>query len=189
MKSLGTCARVAFSLSCGCVCTVRLQACLNLVLWSSEEVGPSSIVNGVSTYVLTQPLPAVGWRGALRRAHLRAGLAAAAAAAAAALAVLPIVSGWPSIPALLPPLAPWCMRGVSGGLRPLLGGHQGTELCGCCARAVPTRGRWSHAGFLGEITFPGANDRNFIFTTQVSIIPNTFPFADCVGAGCKGFLV
>jgi hypothetical protein len=39
------------------------QACLNLCLWSHEVVGPTSVVNGTSTYVLTQPLPAVGWRG------------------------------------------------------------------------------------------------------------------------------
>jgi hypothetical protein len=27
------------------------------------------------------------------------------------------------------------------------------------------------------------------FTTEVSIVPNTFPFADCSGVGCNGTLV
>lgn len=82
------------------------NACLNLCLWAHEEVGPTSVVNGTSTYVLTQPLPAVGWRG-----------------------------------------------------------------------------------FLGELWFAGPNGKYWVFTTQVSIIPNTFPFPDCSGAGCLGGLV
>jgi len=44
-------------------------------------------------------------------------------------------------------------------------------------------------GFLGELRFPGPAGMEYIMTTQVSIIPNTFPFPDCVGAGCKATLV
>ena len=33
----------------------------------------------------------------------------------------------------------------------------------------------------------GPND--FYFTSPVSVIPNTYPFPDCHGAGCKGSLV
>jgi len=82
------------------------KSCLNLVLWFPELVGPTSVENGLYTYVLSQPLPASGWRG-----------------------------------------------------------------------------------FLGEIYFPAPNGKSFIFTTQVSIIPNTFPYPDCSGAGCYGVLV
>ncbi len=39
------------------------NACLNLCLWDSESIGPTSVVNGVYTYVLSQTLPAVGWCG------------------------------------------------------------------------------------------------------------------------------
>ena len=44
-------------------------------------------------------------------------------------------------------------------------------------------------GFLGEMWFTGPNGKYWVFTTQVSIIPTTFPFPDCVGAGCYGGLV
>ena len=44
-------------------------------------------------------------------------------------------------------------------------------------------------GFLGELWFPAPNGKYWVLTTQVSIIPNTFPFADCEGAGCYGGLV
>ena len=39
------------------------SACINPVLWESEDVAPNSVDNGVYTYVLTQPLPPIGWRG------------------------------------------------------------------------------------------------------------------------------
>jgi hypothetical protein len=45
------------------------------------------------------------------------------------------------------------------------------------------------SGFLGELWFAGPNGKYWVFTTQVSIIPNTFPFPDCSGAGCLGGLV
>jgi hypothetical protein len=63
------------------------QACLNLCLWAHEEVGPTSVVNGTSTYVLTQPLPAVGWRGAWW-----------------ALAVAVVCVGYPVVPVVPPRL-------------------------------------------------------------------------------------
>lgn len=45
-------------------------------------------------------------------------------------------------------------------------------------------------GFLGELYFPGPNGMDFIFTTQVQIIPNTFPNHKCNSvAECRGFLV
>jgi len=83
------------------------NACVNPVLWGYEDLAPTSVSNGVYTYVLTQPLPPQGfWRG-----------------------------------------------------------------------------------FLGELRYPGPNGMEFIFTTQVSIIPNTYPFPDCKGPACKGTLV
>jgi hypothetical protein len=45
------------------------------------------------------------------------------------------------------------------------------------------------SAFLGELHYPGPNGQEYIMTTQVSIIPNTFPFPKCVGYGCKGNLV
>jgi hypothetical protein len=44
--------------------TKDAEVCWNVCLWVSETVGPSSVQDGVYTYILTQPLPAVGWRGA-----------------------------------------------------------------------------------------------------------------------------
>jgi hypothetical protein len=35
---------------------------------------------------------------------------------------------------------------------------------------------------------PSGGD-NFYFTSGVSVIPNTYPFPDCVGEGCYGSLV
>jgi hypothetical protein len=61
---------------------------------------------------------------------------------------------------------------------------------------VPCRCPLSHCSrwfvfpaFLGELHYPGPNGQEYIMTTQVSIIPNTFPFPKCVGYGCKGNLV
>jgi hypothetical protein len=48
---------------------------------------------------------------------------------------------------------------------------------------------FAESGFLGELWFTGPNGKYWVFTTQVSIIPNTFPFPDCSGAGCLGGLV
>jgi hypothetical protein len=45
------------------------NACLNPVIWEFEEVAPTSVANGVYTYVLSQPLPPSGWRGTLRCAE------------------------------------------------------------------------------------------------------------------------
>jgi len=48
-------------------------------------------------------------------------------------------------------------------------------------------------GFFIELLFPGAPGTlsQYRFTTQVSIVPNTFPFPDCttLPQGCKGVLV
>jgi len=44
-------------------------------------------------------------------------------------------------------------------------------------------------GFFMEVEFPGAGLTNFLFTTQVVIIPNTFPYPACSGAECYGTLL
>lgn len=44
-------------------------------------------------------------------------------------------------------------------------------------------------GFLGEVYYPGPAGTIFQLTTQVSIIPNTFPFPPCTGQACYGELV
>lgn len=44
-------------------------------------------------------------------------------------------------------------------------------------------------GFFIQATFPGPQGSVFEFTTQINIIPNTFPFPDCSNSGCQGTLV
>lgn len=46
-------------------------------------------------------------------------------------------------------------------------------------------------GFLAELYYPGPAGTNTTYqlTTQVSVIPNTFPFPPCSGQGCMGGLV
>jgi PhoPQ-activated pathogenicity-related protein len=53
--------------------------------------------------------------------------------------------------------------------------------------SVPEEGGWR--AFLIQATFAGPKDTVFEFTTQVNIIPNTFFYPDCHGAGCKGHLL
>eukprot|EP00616_Rhizochromulina_sp_CCMP1243_P000825 CAMPEP_0118974190 /NCGR_PEP_ID=MMETSP1173-20130426/11118_1 /TAXON_ID=1034831 /ORGANISM="Rhizochromulina marina cf, Strain CCMP1243" /LENGTH=520 /DNA_ID=CAMNT_0006923899 /DNA_START=41 /DNA_END=1603 /DNA_ORIENTATION=+ len=62
--------------------------------------------------------------------------------------------------------------------------------------AVPSDGLWG--GFLLDLQFkskssglgwPVDSYKVYEFTTQVSIVPNTFPFDDCVGYECYGTLV
>lgn len=53
---------------------------------------------------------------------------------------------------------------------------------------LPPPGEWR--GFFIDFYFPGPSDGfTFRFTTQVSIIPQEFPFPPCSGDGCLGFLV
>ena len=53
---------------------------------------------------------------------------------------------------------------------------------------MPPQGSWR--GFLVYFYFDGpAPGQTFLMTTQVSIIPHTFPFPMCNGTACKGFLV
>jgi hypothetical protein len=42
---------------------------------------------------------------------------------------------------------------------------------------------------MGEVSWPIDWPENLEFTTEVSIIPNTYPFEDCHGEGCRGKLV
>lgn len=64
-------------------------------------------------------------------------------------------------------------------------------------RDVPSNDRWT-AFFVDvqyqpssnrELTWPFLPKNDFEFTTGVSIVPDTFPFADCKDAGCTGRLV
>lgn len=43
--------------------------------------------------------------------------------------------------------------------------------------------------FLIQASFKGPRDSVFQWSTQVNIIPNTFPFPECHGEGCRGVLV
>ncbi|KAL5496935.1 hypothetical protein EMCRGX_G013313 [Ephydatia muelleri] len=43
--------------------------------------------------------------------------------------------------------------------------------------------------FFLQATFPGPQDSVYEFTTQVNIIPNTFPYPDCSGRSCLGKLL
>jgi len=68
-------------------------------------------------------------------------------------------------------------------------------------RDAPSGGRWSAffvdltfepviaAGRNGSLTWPLLAEGDFEFTTEVSVIPHTYPFADCHGANCSGSLV
>nr|XP_034960101.1 autocrine proliferation repressor protein A-like [Zootoca vivipara] len=44
-------------------------------------------------------------------------------------------------------------------------------------------------GFFIEVTFKGPEKDKHVFTSEVQIIPDTFPCADCKGEGCYGKLV
>ncbi|XP_028571238.2 autocrine proliferation repressor protein A-like [Podarcis muralis] len=44
-------------------------------------------------------------------------------------------------------------------------------------------------GFFIEVTFKGPENDKHVFTSEVQIIPDTFPCADCKGEGCYGKLV
>ena len=44
-------------------------------------------------------------------------------------------------------------------------------------------------GFEIQVSFPGLNDTVLQISTQVNIIPETFPFPDCYRESCKGTLV
>jgi len=47
--------------------------------------------------------------------------------------------------------------------------------------------RWR--AFVIEVEFRGTTRIPYVFTTQVNIIPQTFPFPPCVGEGCYGTLL
>jgi len=51
--------------------------------------------------------------------------------------------------------------------------------------AVPNRWR----AFLLEVEFRGDGVFPFVFTTQINIIPNVYPFPDCTGEACHGELI
>ncbi|XP_042308521.1 autocrine proliferation repressor protein A-like [Sceloporus undulatus] len=44
-------------------------------------------------------------------------------------------------------------------------------------------------GFFIEVTFPGPGDNTFVFTSELHIIPDTFPCMECKGEQCYGKLV
>jgi len=56
---------------------------------------------------------------------------------------------------------------------------------------APAKG-WSaqmiHMRFPGPHTF-GGDKFDYEFSTQITIVPDTFPYPDCVGTGCYGVLV
>ena len=53
---------------------------------------------------------------------------------------------------------------------------------------MPAANQWR--GFFIDFYFPGpAEGFTFRMTTQVSIIPQVFPFPPCSGKACKSFLV
>ena len=44
-------------------------------------------------------------------------------------------------------------------------------------------------GFAIQVSFPGLDDSVLQVSTQVNIIPETFPFPDCYQESCRGTLV
>jgi len=50
----------------------------------------------------------------------------------------------------------------------------------------PTTG---YLSFFIKMTFAGPEGRTYYFTTEANIIPNTWPYEDCVGLGCTGGLI
>jgi len=54
--------------------------------------------------------------------------------------------------------------------------------------ATGWRAQMVHMKFEGPTTF-GGDKFPYEFSTQISIIPNTFPYPDCVGTGCYGVLL
>mgnify|MGYP006902772756 CR=1 FL=1 len=56
------------------------------------------------------------------------------------------------------------------------------------SQPMPPAQEWR--GFFIDFYFPGPSEgMTFRLTTQVSIIPQDFPFPACEGTGCEGFLV
>jgi hypothetical protein len=52
----------------------------------------------------------------------------------------------------------------------------------------PANGNW--VGFFFEVQYPGPGPSDYRLTTQVSIVPRTYPFPPCgTGAACEGPLV
>ena len=41
---------------------------------------------------------------------------------------------------------------------------------------------------FSQMEFPASNDEKYIFTTEVNVVPNYFPFEDCEGEECQGIL-
>lgn len=41
---------------------------------------------------------------------------------------------------------------------------------------------------LVQMEFPASNDEKYIFTSEVNVIPDYFPFEDCSGEECQGIL-
>ena len=40
-----------------------------------------------------------------------------------------------------------------------------------------------------QVAWPGAGETHYEFSTQVVVVPNTFPYAPCQGNGCYGSLL
>ena len=55
------------------------------------------------------------------------------------------------------------------------------------ATMPPPRIGWR--AFSVEVEFPGAGAFRYKLNTQARIVPDTFPFPPCEGAGCKGALL
>ncbi|XP_032994944.1 autocrine proliferation repressor protein A-like [Lacerta agilis] len=56
-------------------------------------------------------------------------------------------------------------------------------------KAEMTKPRIGWRAFFIEVTFLGSEEKKYVFTSEVHIIPDTFPCADCKGEECYGKLV
>jgi PhoPQ-activated pathogenicity-related protein len=54
-------------------------------------------------------------------------------------------------------------------------------------RPIPTNGRWE--AFFITMHYISPLNEEYLFTTQIAITPNTYPFPPCEGKACKGTLV
>jgi len=89
-----------------------------------------------------------------------------------------LIGGFPN------PTLQWCLWG-SATLEPT---STGTWIGSMAQPATGWSALMVHMQFQGPRTFSGWQP-DYEFSTQISIIPNTFPFPPCTGVGCYGHLL
>jgi hypothetical protein len=97
-----------------------------------------------------------------------------------------LIIGGPEGPAVQPVL--WVPGSVeSPESNTYVGERSAHDLLTTLATMPMPKSGWT--AFLIELQFANPGGADMIFSTEVNIIPNTFPFPDCHGEACRGKLV